>query len=196
MIMRRNAERRFVWSLVLGRRCQRLRSLTCAGLELNRPPSLPSWPSLLRPQAHAVPSRFTATWCLLPAAIEATSARLAIGVGVTRSVVLPSPSWPEGLGAAPSRRAAFARALQILRAITGPSAAQPVHQPQAWHVPEIVGVIGDERGVDGSGVRANEQIVGFGLLPLRFERRLESAEVPGRLAGPETAPTQISTRAT
>ena len=52
----------------------------------------PSWPSLLPPIAHSVPSVFTNRLWRLPAEMRRTSVSTCTGVG--RKVVVPSPSWP------------------------------------------------------------------------------------------------------
>src|SRR5689334_25350592 len=56
----------------------------------------PNCPDALEPQVHTTPSVVTAIPCpgLDPAAISATFDRLAICVGTSRRVGVPSPTWP------------------------------------------------------------------------------------------------------
>jgi transposase len=53
-----------------------------------------NWPRSLSPQHATVPSTLRAHECRAPAAIVRTSVRPATGVGVSRLVVVPSPSCP------------------------------------------------------------------------------------------------------
>ena len=56
----------------------------------------PSWPKLLMPQHHRVPSSLTPQVKLPPVAIRAHPVPTT-WVGLIRNVVVPSPSWPKSL---------------------------------------------------------------------------------------------------
>src|ERR687886_659642 len=54
----------------------------------------PSWPNWLEPQAHTVPSLFSAKLYLRPLATASTLPRLLTRTGVLLLVISSSPSWP------------------------------------------------------------------------------------------------------
>ena len=70
---------------------------TCTGVLLSVVVPSPSWPARLKPQAHTVPSSFSARLCLLPPAAFLTPTRSLTCTSVLLSVVVPLPSSPKWL---------------------------------------------------------------------------------------------------
>src|SRR5947207_219065 len=76
--------------------------LTCTGERLLPPVSaMPSWPSLLLPHDHTVPSRFTASEWNLPAEIAITFVSPDTCVGTPRLLLVVSPTSPSKLNPQP-----------------------------------------------------------------------------------------------
>ena len=83
-----------IFACALIARVEVLSEVTCTGVvRLVVVPS-PSCPYALLPHAHTVPSPFSASACVAPAAIAITLDSPLTATGEVRVVVVPSPIWP------------------------------------------------------------------------------------------------------